>query len=200
MSEYPLPVAEQTMLDDPIKVGWSQRTTTRQQFAHSLQTAFAEADASQPLAGAGYRALQRQKTNVVILTVEEAESLLYELNQYLAPFGIDPPANCTTDTYERVLNDLSETLAGRGYVLDGSDRSPTIQTPDGEPATVSPDLDPEAEATAETADDPRDDDPTQGVSHDAVASTMRELNVDPDVVLDDIERAPQQAPDEDRGY
>ena len=195
--EYPLAVTEQTMLNEPIKIGWPTYQASRQHFEHSIHTAFAEADADQPLAGTGYRALDRQQTNVIVLTVEEAESLLYELGQYLAPYGIEPPKRCPLEVYERVAEELTDTLTERGYVLSGGARGSTIQNPDGTAASdLNLDADPEADPMVDDVDDDGAADESGAISTADVAATMQELNIDPGPVLEDIRRADEWKPDD----
>lgn len=114
---YPLPVEEQTALDAPIKVKWNQSQATHARMVHSLTACKEDANEDEPLIGAGLRAMCRQKTQVVVKTVEEAEDLLYELDQYSHPYGINAPGG-RTDVYERVRGELVNELERRGWFID----------------------------------------------------------------------------------
>lgn len=114
---YPLPVEEQTKLDTPIKVTWDQSQATHARMVHSLTACKEDANEDEPLIGAGLRAMCRQKTQVVVKTVEEAEGLIYELDQYIHPYGIDAPGG-RTDVYERVRGELVAKLERRGWFIE----------------------------------------------------------------------------------
>lgn len=123
---YPLPVEEQTALDAPIKVKWNQSQATHARMVHSLTACFEDANEDEALIGAGLRAMCRQKTQVVVKTVEEAEDLIYELDQYISPYGIDAPGG-RTDVYERVRSELVSELERRGWFIDWSGHRPNVQ-------------------------------------------------------------------------
>lgn len=126
---YPLPVDEQTPLSELVKIRWDQRQESHTRMLHSLQASFDDASESEPLIGVAYRCLQRQKTQTVVRTREEAESLHYELQQYLDPYGIPAPQG-TEDTFRRVLDALEEQLREQGYKINTDQHRPEIYRPE----------------------------------------------------------------------
>lgn len=116
--QYPLPTDEQTMLDEPIKVKWDQSQATHTRMVSSINSLFEDANEDEPLIGCGLRAMTRQKTQVVVKTVEEATSIINEIEtQYLDPYGLDAPGG-RTDVYERVRDELMTGLEQRGWFID----------------------------------------------------------------------------------
>lgn len=124
--QYPTPVGKQTALPEVIKIRWSQSQATHVKMVHSLTASFEDANADEPLIGSGVRALTRQKTNVVVKTVEEAESLLYELAQYIHPYGLNVPDGAGTRTYERVRDELETELERRGFTVEWGEHRPNV--------------------------------------------------------------------------
>lgn len=115
---YPLSVEEQTMLDEPIKVKWDQAQATHTRMVSSINSLFEDANEDEPLIGCGLRAMTRQKTQVVVKTVEEATCIIHEIeSQYLDPYGLDAPGG-RTDVYERVRDELMVGLEQRGWFIE----------------------------------------------------------------------------------
>lgn len=139
VSEYPLPVEQQEPLDEVIKVRWNQSGASHTRMVRSLTASFEDANEDEPLIGVGVRALTRQKTNVVVRTVQEAESLLYELDEYLHPYGLNVPEGAGTRAFERVRDELETELEAQGYTVERQDVGrPDVSREregDGEPMT-----------------------------------------------------------------
>lgn len=116
--EYPIPVGEQTLLDEPIKVKWDQSQATHTRMVSSINSLFEDANEDEPLIGCGLRAMTRQKTQLVVKTVEEATCIIHEIeSQYLDLYGLDAPGG-RTDVYERIRDELMTELEQRGWFIE----------------------------------------------------------------------------------
>lgn len=124
----------QTELAEPIAVRWHQDTTMRsrvqeRQWEYAASKVDGEwvvdpdlraddADALEKCNGLAYRAFGRQKTNVVMETVEEAQSVYAVLGRYAngaGRHGITWMNHAMQRSVRRVRREIREALAERGY-------------------------------------------------------------------------------------
>lgn len=108
------PGESDTLLDEPIKVRWTgyARGRISEYNADYSEENFDEDGLLSP--DRFLRTVNRQKTNVVIKTLEEAEALRTELTSYDSSQRIW--MNSSMDrALSRVCEEITEQMAGRGY-------------------------------------------------------------------------------------
>lgn len=124
----------QTELTDPIRVSWNQKTKMRsrvqeRQWDYAASKVDGEwvvdpdlraddADALKKCNGLAYRVFGREKTNVVMETVEEAQAVYRVLDYYAdgaGPHGITWMNGPMEQSVRRVRRAIREALSERGY-------------------------------------------------------------------------------------
>lgn len=103
------PVDEQTPLGETVKIRW--RGNARWRVFTSLQSAL---ESDWPERALAIRCLKREKTNVVIETVEEREALLAELETLNSPIDWGPDIGYTNNglhSLRRVIDEVNKSVA-----------------------------------------------------------------------------------------
>lgn len=122
--DIPHDVEDQEELPQPIKVNWTGRLRGRIQERHWDYAATKDGDEwvvsddADPKAAAVYRALTRQKTNVVIKTVEEAYAFYSTMGHYRAGGGhegITWMNGMMVKVAKRVSDEVLEEMRAMGY-------------------------------------------------------------------------------------
>jgi len=112
MHDIPLERDEQTPLDEPIKIRFTGRLRGRITERHGAYTSDEANRSHTPRAVSVYRALTRQKTNVVLETVEESEAFVAEMHHYCDP-SISWMNGAMVRCARRVRSEAKHELAGR---------------------------------------------------------------------------------------
>jgi hypothetical protein len=130
------PVSEQTLLDSPIKISWAKSTKSRANFRNrGIGLRVSDRDPDNPqykFMGVGLRAFNRQKTNVVFRTVEEAMEVYQVLTGGYTQGQYTWNTGTMEKTFKRVASELKQELRSRGY--DVSDATAWVR---GENTTSS---------------------------------------------------------------
>lgn len=131
-------VDEQTALDDPLKLSWYADTKSRKHFVNeTIQDRVEQRDAKYPaygFMGVAVRAFDRQKSNVVFETAEEALEVYRLLYWYFDHERFEWADRRTSDAFMRRRREIKAGLEAQGYTF----RLPTggwvenLITPDGE--------------------------------------------------------------------
>lgn len=134
IADYPIARSEQTELDSPIKVRWTGKLRSRVQERQWDRTARKvdgewivdpdlmgeDADSLAKCSGLTFRALSRQKTNVVVETVEEARAVYRVMDRYkngAGRRGITWMNGSMENTARRVRSNIRTELEERGYEI-----------------------------------------------------------------------------------
>lgn len=120
----------ETKLEIPIKFGWTGKARMKI-YGHNLDF---DSEKSDCVA----RTLDRQKTNVVIKTVEEAHALANEMDRYRddgGSYGRVWVNGAIAKACDRVRSEVISGMKGLGYVADATGRGVTFSEPDEDAVT-----------------------------------------------------------------
>lgn len=120
----------ETELETPIKFSWTGKAREKIKYRNL--------DFDSEKSDRIFRALDRQKTNVVIHTVQEAENLANEMDRYRDAAGGSGRVwvnGAIASACERVRSEVISAMEGLGYVADASGLHVEFSEPEGDVMT-----------------------------------------------------------------